>query len=243
MSQSATTLLQAASASSFGTCGREPFAIRRAAAPANSIRHAAPPVTPLSTLPACPIHSWCVSVGTHSVHLSPTVTIATPSPVNFELEDVTSDVGLEVSLHAEDDMANGCKGSPPSVAFGVLGEYWNLAPADARIKLAELRAALPLMEALVDQVDGIAPAPAGKVRVTAPGARQPILSADVYTYDRVDGEDAQGKPTACVSVWTEPESEAELDVAGTDQLIADLEAALPRLRALRDQLATIEQGQ
>lgn len=229
-------------ASLYGTCGREPFAIRQPA-PANSIRHAAAPIAPLSTLPGCPVHPWCVSVGTHAVHLSPIVTITTPSPVKFELEDVTSDMGFEVSLHAEDDLPNGCKGSAPSVAFGVLGEYWNLAPAAARIKLAELRAALPLMEALVDQIDGIDPGPAGKVRVTVPGARQPILSAELYTYETVPGDDAEDKPKACIPVWSEPEAGAELDVAGADQLIADLEASLPRLRALRDQLAAIEMGQ
>ncbi|MCZ4099872.1 DUF6907 domain-containing protein [Streptomyces sp. H39-C1] len=193
-------------------------------------------------VPACPIHGWCDEIGAHTVHLSRCVTVATPGPVHFEFEDVTSTVGVEVSLHAEDDTPSGCKGSEPSVSFGVVGEYWSLTAAELRAKVGEFRAALPLMEALASQLDGIDPEPAGKVRVTVPGARQPILSAEVYTYDRADGEDIEGKPTACLSVWTEPESEAELDVAGTDQLIADLEAALPRLRALRDQLAALEAG-
>lgn len=40
-------------------------------------------------------------------------------------------------------------------------------------------------------------------------------------------------------MFGQPEADADLDVAGADQLVADLEEYLPRLRAQRNHLATI----
>ncbi|WCD86387.1 hypothetical protein KPP03845_102733 [Streptomyces xanthophaeus] len=61
------------------------------------------------------------------------------------------------------------------------------------------------------------------------------VNAELYS-----GDDPE-KPYDVMAVWVSG-SDAELDVAGADQLIADLEAALPRLRALRDRLAAIKAG-
>jgi hypothetical protein len=70
-------------------------------------------------------------------------------------------------------------------------------------------------------------------RVTCAGEKGAILNAYLFT-DECDGEPVG--PTF-LSVYSEPQSEGELDLAGTDKLIADLGALLPKLAAMRDVLA------
>lgn len=103
----------------------------------------------------------------------------------------------------------------------------------AKVLYTEVPAAAP------DTADGRAPLePATDCySVTATGAAGALLSAEIFR------SDDENNPRTTIAVWSEPRAEDDLDVAGADQLLADLEEFLPRLRDLRNHLATVEAGQ
>ena len=68
------------------------------------------------------------------------------------------------------------------------------------------------------------------IKVTAPNSEELLIGAELYTSDDV-------QPHTSIAVWNHAGGAVDLDVAGTDQLIADLEEFIPRLRALRNHLA------
>ncbi|GHH38222.1 DUF6907 domain-containing protein [Streptomyces candidus] len=70
--------------------------------------------------------------------------------------------------------------------------------------------------------------------VTCVGAKSALISAEICT------SDDPAHPGAVLAVYPEPSSGDDLDVAGADRLIADLEQFIPRLRALRNHLATLD---
>ncbi|GAA1283489.1 DUF6907 domain-containing protein [Streptomyces javensis] len=78
------------------------------------------------------------------------------------------------------------------------------------------------------------PVPA-MVTIPAPGAREPLITAELFTND-------DPTPRTVAAVYPSWDSDADLDAAGLGQLIANIMAALPRLHALRHQLAAIERG-
>ncbi|MEU8891136.1 hypothetical protein [Streptomyces sp. NPDC048442] len=69
--------------------------------------------------------------------------------------------------------------------------------------------------------------------VTCTGSSRALISAEIFTSD-----DAE-HPGSVLSVYPEQGCGDDLDVAGADQLIADLERFIPRLRALRNHLAAL----
>ncbi|MCP9209312.1 DUF6907 domain-containing protein [Streptomyces sp. NEAU-Y11] len=73
-----------------------------------------------------------------------------------------------------------------------------------------------------------------QVRVTAPGATDSLIVAEPFTGDGPN-------PRTVVSVYSEADAGRDLDAAGLTQLISRMQTALPGMRALRDQLAAIEQ--
>lgn len=79
------------------------------------------------------------------------------------------------------------------------------------------------------------PLPLGPVRIPAPGAAEPLITAELFTND-------DPTPRTVAAVYGSPSSDRDLDSAGLSQLIANITAALPRLHALRNQLAATEQG-
>ncbi|MFI6895267.1 DUF6907 domain-containing protein [Streptomyces sp. NPDC050256] len=171
---------------------------------------------------ACGKYGWCAESGNHSMHASAYVEAPTP--------DGYGDCVLPANIMAEDEAA----AFAPTIGFLDL----DLTPAQTRVRCAELRVHLEKVEGLADKVDGRAPLePATDCyAVTAPGATGALLSAEIF---RSDDED---NPRSVIAVWSQPGEAADLDVAGADQLIADLEQFLPRLRALRNHLATVEAG-
>ncbi|MGW3374057.1 hypothetical protein [Streptomyces hydrogenans] len=66
------------------------------------------------------------------------------------------------------------------------------------------------------------------LKVTAPGTDELLLGAEIYT--------PESSPSV-VAVWNHAGGAVDLDVAGTDKLISDLEEFIPRLRAMRAYLA------
>ncbi|MGW0938843.1 hypothetical protein [Streptomyces sp. NPDC002666] len=166
----------------------------------------------------CP-HQWCTATGDHSMHASTYVEAPTV--------DGYGDHVLPANIMGED----GPRGFAPFVGFLDL----DLTPAQTRARCAELRAHLEKVEALADQVDGRAPLkPAAECySVTAPGATGALLSAEIFRSDDADN------PRTTIAVWSQPRADDDLDVAGADQLLADLEQFIPRLRALRNHLASV----
>ncbi|WP_228979661.1 hypothetical protein [Streptomyces sp. DH12] len=163
-------------------------------------------------LPArCATHDWCTETGEHRDHYAPYIEAPTP--------DGLGDPVLMATLLASND-------ETPKVSF----LDTDLTPDETRARVAELRAHLDKVEALADTLDGIAPLdPAAEAySVEAPGASAALLNATVF-------ESEAG--AALVSVWGDPCADADLDAAGTDQLIGDLEQFVSRLRALRDHVA------
>ncbi|MEV6720575.1 hypothetical protein AB0M94_06545 [Streptomyces xanthochromogenes] len=67
--------------------------------------------------------------------------------------------------------------------------------------------------------------------ITLPEGRSALIAAEIYESDDPD------HPKTYLAVYPGPGSGDDLDVAGADKLIADLEQFLPRLRALRNHLA------
>ncbi|MEV0884717.1 hypothetical protein AB0J03_12875 [Streptomyces microflavus] len=165
----------------------------------------------------CAVHGWCAEAGNHTMHAS----AYTEAPT----VDGYGDRVLVANVMAED--------GAPYIGWLDL----DLTPAQTRTRVAELRRHLDTVAALADLVDGQAPLePAAECySVTAPGAKNAIISAEIYHLD----DPQPGDPTARIAVFSQPGADADLDVAGADQLSADLEEFLPRLRAQRDHLATI----
>lgn len=168
----------------------------------------------------CAVHGWCTEAGNHTMHASAYTEAPTP--------DGYGDRVLPANVMAED--------GAPYVGWLDL----DLTPAQTRTRVAELRRHLDTVAALANLVDGQAPLePAAECySVTAPGAKNAIISAEIYHLD----DPQPGDPTARIAVFGQPGADADLDVAGADRLTADLEEFLPRLRAQRDHLATILQG-
>ncbi|MFD7858304.1 DUF6907 domain-containing protein [Streptomyces microflavus] len=178
---------------------------------------------PSQTEPAarpCAVHGWCAETGNHTMHASAYAEAPTP--------DGYGDRVLVANVMAED--------GAPYIGWPDL----DLTPAQTRTRVAELRRHLGTVAALADLVDGQAPLePAAECySVTAPGAKNAIISAEIYHLD----DPQPGDPTARLAVFGQPGADADLDVAGADRLTADLEEFLPRLRAQRDHLAAIVQG-
>ncbi|MES9804987.1 DUF6907 domain-containing protein [Streptomyces cinereoruber] len=77
-----------------------------------------------------------------------------------------------------------------------------------------------------------------EISLTAPGAQGSIVNAALYSTES-DPLDT-GAPLARIAVWANHGADAELDVAGADQFLADLEKLATQVRSLRNQLAAIE---
>ncbi|MEV2201022.1 hypothetical protein AB0E11_13625 [Streptomyces fradiae] len=163
----------------------------------------------------CTMHDWCTETGEHRDHYSTYVEAPTP--------DGLGDPVLMAAIMSSDD-------KPPTIGF--LDD--NFTPDQTRERIAELRAHLDQVEALADQLAGVAPPePAAETySVHARGARGALANAEIFTSD--------ARPLPWVAVWGEPMAEADLDVAGTDELIRDLEQFVTRLRALRNYIAAAE---
>lgn len=167
----------------------------------------------------CTEKDWCAEAGDHTMHASAYVEAPTP--------DGYGDLILPANIMGED----GPRGFAPFVGFLDL----DLTPAQTRARCAELRIHLETVEALADQLDGRAPLePAAECySVTATGAAGALLSAEIFHSDDTDN------PRSVIAVWSQPRADDELDVAGADQLLADLEQFIPQLRALRNHLASV----
>lgn len=72
--------------------------------------------------------------------------------------------------------------------------------------------------------------------VKAGNARGNILNAEMFTTDDENPANRVSK----ISVWSYA-ADADLDLQQTDQFLADLEEFIPRLRALRNHLAPVEE--
>lgn len=168
----------------------------------------------------CTTYDWCAETGNHTMHASAYIQAPTPDGYGHDV--------LLANAMAE-------KNTP---FIGLLD--LDLTPAQTRERVAELRRHLDQIEALANRVDGHAPLDpdAETYTVTAPGAGGALLNAELYTVD----DPKPGAPTTRLAVYSLPSADADLDVAGADQMLADLERFLPRLRALRDRLATRTAG-
>ncbi|MFE2017559.1 DUF6907 domain-containing protein [Streptomyces sp. NPDC059499] len=172
----------------------------------------------------CDTHSWCAEVGNHTTHASAYVEAPTL--------DGYGDCVLPANLMAEDGAAS----FAPTVGF----LDHNLTAEQTRARVTELRRHLDQVAALADLLDGQAPLePATECySVTAPGAEGALISAEIFRSD----DPQPGGPAARIAVFGLQGADADLDVAGADQLIACLEDFLPQLRALRNHLAATVAG-
>lgn len=169
--------------------------------------------------PQCTAHGWCTKTGGHTWHES--AYVEAPGLDGYDEHPLPANIMAET----------GQPGLAPFVGFLDL----DLTPDETRARCAELRAHLENVEALADQIEGQAPLePAAECySVTAPGASGALLSAEIF---RSDDEE---NPRTAIAVWSQPRADDDLDVAGADQLLADLEQFIPRLRALRNHLASV----
>ncbi|MEU3000220.1 hypothetical protein ABZ684_22075 [Streptomyces sp. NPDC006995] len=165
----------------------------------------------------CTVYPWCAEAGNHTMHASDYTEAPTP--------DGYGDRVLPANVMAED--------AAPYIGWLDL----DLTPAQTRARVAELRRHLDAVAALADIVGGQAPLdPAADLyTVTAPGTDGALIGAEILHLD----DPKPGSPVAHLAVYSEQGADADLDVAGADKLIADLESFLPRLRALRNHLATL----
>ncbi|MFF9084395.1 DUF6907 domain-containing protein [Streptomyces rubiginosohelvolus] len=169
----------------------------------------------------CGVYPWCAEAGDHSMHLTAYVEAPTP--------DGYGDRVLPANVMAED--------GPDGVDISVGWLDLNLTAEQTRARVAELHRHLDNVAALADIVDGQAPLEPGAecYSVTAAGARGALISSEIYHLD----DPQPGEPAARIAVFGQPEADDDLDVAGADQLVADLEQYLPQLRAQRNHLAAI----
>ncbi|MFF8793369.1 DUF6907 domain-containing protein [Streptomyces globisporus] len=169
----------------------------------------------------CAVYPWCAETGNHSMHLTPYAEAPTP--------DGYGDCVLPANVMAED--------GPDGVDISVGWLDLNLTAEQTRARVAELHRHLDAVAALADIVDGQAPLEPGAecYSATAAGAKGALISSEIYHLD----DPKPGEPPARIAVFGQPEADADLDIAGADQLVADLEQYLTRLRAQRDHLATI----
>ncbi|MFE3475719.1 DUF6907 domain-containing protein [Streptomyces bacillaris] len=165
----------------------------------------------------CTVYPWCAETGQHTVHASAYTEAPTP--------DGYGDRVLVANVMAED--------GAPFVGWLDL----DLTAEQTRARVAELHRHLDAVAALANIVDGQAPLEPGAecYSATAAGAKGALISSEIYHLD----DPKPGEPAARIAVFGQPEADADLDVAGADQLAADLEQYLPRLRAQRNHLATI----
>ncbi|MGW3626461.1 DUF6907 domain-containing protein [Streptomyces sp. NPDC000880] len=165
---------------------------------------------------ACGTYIWCAETGEHETHNSAYAEVATP--------DGYGDSVLPANIME-------C-GGKPFIGFLDL----DLTPAQTRERCAEIRDHLDKVVALADQLDGKAPLDpaAEKYSVTAAGANGALINAEIYQSDDPD------RPHSKITVYPQAACDSDLDVAGADKLIADLEQFIPRLRAMRNHLATVE---
>lgn len=164
----------------------------------------------------CTVHDWCAATGEHRDHYAPYVEAPTP--------DGLGDPVLMATIMSSDD-------ETPTIGF--LDE--NFTPDQTRARVAELRAHLDKVEALADRLDGITrPNPADEVCTVEPSAHGTLISATIFT-----PEESPDAPCTSpkLAVWSEPASDADLDLAGANALIRDMEQFVSRLRAMRDHLA------
>ncbi|MEU5133404.1 DUF6907 domain-containing protein [Streptomyces californicus] len=168
----------------------------------------------------CAVYPWCAETGNHTMHASAYTEPPTP--------DGYGDSVLPANVMAE--------GGAPTIGWLDL----DLTPEETRARVTELRQHLDTVDALANAVDGQAPLePAAECySVTATGAKGALLSSEIYHLDNPK----PGEPAARIAVFGQPEADADLDVAGADQLAADLAQFLPRLRAQRNHLAAILQS-
>ncbi|WP_432008889.1 DUF6907 domain-containing protein [Streptomyces bacillaris] len=165
----------------------------------------------------CTVYPWCAETGNHTMHAS--AYTEAPSPDGY------GDRVLPANLMAED--------GAPYIGWLDL----DLTAEQTRARVAELRNHLDTVAALADLIDGRAPLEPGTecYLATAAGARGALISSEIYHLD----DPKPGEPAARLAVFGQPEADADLDVAGADQLITNLEQYLPRLRAQRNHLAAI----
>lgn len=171
----------------------------------------------MNTAQTCTAYPWCAETGNHTMHAS--VYTEAPSPDGY------GDRVLPANLMAED--------GDPYIGWLDL----DLTPAQTRARVAELHRHLDTVGALADLIGGQAPLdPAADLyTVTAPGTDGALIGAEILHLD----DPKPGGPAAVLAVYSEQGADADLDVTGADKLIADLEEFLPRLRALRNHLATL----
>lgn len=173
-------------------------------------------ITPASD--RCTTYGWCKETGAHDLCWSKSTEL--PSVDGYREHP------LPVHLLA-------VEGEAPQVGFLDL----DLTPDQARERAREISRHMGEVLALADIAEGVAPLePAAEsYSVTATGATGAILNAELFTSDPENPADRVTK----VSVWTAQDCDADLDVAGADELIADLEEFLPRLQALRNRVAEL----
>ncbi|WP_137235189.1 hypothetical protein [Streptomyces sp. BPSDS2] len=169
----------------------------------------------------CTVYPWCAETGDHTLHVS----AYTEAPTL----DGFGDCVLPANVMAED--------VPEGLDISVGWLDLNLTAAQTRARVAELHRHLDTVAALADIVDGQAPLDPGAetYSVTAAGASGAIISSEIYRLD----DPKRGEPAARIAVFGQPGADADLDVAGADQLTAELEKFLPRLRAQRNHLAAL----
>lgn len=177
----------------------------------------------MSTPLTCTVYPWCAETGDHTLHVSAYTEPPTP--------DGYGDRVLPANVMAED----GPEGLDISVGWLDL----NLTAEQTRARVTELRRHLDHVAALADIVDSRKLDPAAELyTVAAPGTDGALIGAEIYRLD----DPQPGGPIAHLAIFSEQGADADLDVAGADQLIADLEEFLPRLRVLRDHLAQLATG-
>ncbi|MFD7746739.1 DUF6907 domain-containing protein [Streptomyces sp. NPDC059698] len=169
----------------------------------------------------CGTYTWCAETGQHTTHASAYTEAPTP--------DGFGDCVLPANIIAE----TGAGAFAPCVGWLDL----DLTAEQTRARVAELHRHLDTVAALADIVDGQAPLEPGTecYSVTAFGTNGALISSEVYRLD----DPQPGEPAARIAVFGQPEADADLDVAGADQLVAGLEQFLPRLRAQRNHLAAV----
>ncbi|WP_145499223.1 DUF6907 domain-containing protein [Streptomyces sp. CFMR 7] len=171
----------------------------------------------MNTTQTCTVYPWCAETGNHTMHAS--TYAETPTPDGY------GDRVLPANVMAED--------GAPYIGWLDL----DLTPAQTRERVTELHRHLDTVAALADLVDGQAPLEPGAecYSATAAGARGALINSEIYRLD----DPKPGEPAARLAVFGQPEADADLDVAGADQLVTNLEQYLPRLRAQRNHLAAI----
>lgn len=155
-------------------------------------------------------------------------------PFKFEMVDLTEDTPLVLRatkkrVHVGWD--------PRHVSHAQAAELFHLCADSAGVDLEGVE--FPTLQQLADDAEKTPPGYVPPTEwddaegITLAGKPGAFLKACMFT------PTWQGIPEGptVLSVYSEPDSAGELDLAGANQFIADLEAFLPKLRAMRDVLA------